>query len=236
MPLCACGHEAALHPMIASYRSRCHAASGCHCKRYQQLTFRCFRCSNFALEGYRHCRQCMKELAAAGKGPTTHYPCAWCGTWEASKGDDLCPPCQEADQDSPTTPPQYRPLSAREVLLCQCGHPWGQHGPGERQGTTGGCLVLDKGSGMTRQCFCTKYHPADVVEKEEPTMPKITTTTTTSIASRDGFTIGDLQSFLDRVPRPQGLNTPVTVSLSPISDLGNSGGTVVLSVTTEDDR
>ena len=47
---------------------------------------------------------------------------------------------------------------------------------------------------------------------------------------------GDLQSFLDRVHRPQGLNTPVTVSLSPKTEWGVDGSTVTLSVTTEDDR
>ena len=137
--------------------------SGCGCDNPKpdipDTPCQCVRCSNPALLGYRHCRLCMRDLAAQDKFWAVHYPCAWCGTWEASRGDDLCPKCQEADD-----------------------------------------------------------------EKEEPTMPKITTTTTTSISSSDGFTIGDLQSFLDQVPRPQGLDTHVTVEYA-------DPGEFVLSVT-----
>ena len=246
MPLCACGHEAALHPMIASYRSRCHAASGCHCKRYQQLTFRCFRCSNFALEGYRHCRQCMKELAAAGKGPTTHYPCAWCGTWEASKGEDLCPKCAEADETSPITPPQYNPRAVnfttpvwsilKDVPLDTVVEDYyGDHW--KCLSSTGLWYIdkpwdeattyqIDRAEGPFR--FVRTITADPFSKKEEPAMPKITTTTTTSISSSDGFTVGGLQSFLDQVRRWKGLDTPVGVEFGV-------GSTVTLSVTSEDE-
>lgn len=126
---CACGHGPDTHPKRmtgrVTRRENCFK-EGCHCARYTPLppdtaARQCLRCSNFALEGHRHCRQCMKELAAAGNGPITFYPCAWCGTWEASKGDDLCPKCAEADRESPTTPPET--VSVAMCDQCLTPHP-----------------------------------------------------------------------------------------------------------------
>ena len=256
--MCECSHSAEMHPLRMTgrraRREKCFN-EGCHCTRYNPLpphtrAARCIRCSNFALEGYQHCRQCMKELAAQGK-LWSNYPCAWCGTWEAEMGKDLCPACQESDENSPTTPPQYKPTAVSfnipvwpvltdvpldtVVVDCHGNHwkclsstgLWYLDKPWDEATT----FQIDRAVGPFRYIRTVTDNP--FAEKEDSTMPKITTTTTTSISSSDGFTIGDLQSFLDQVHRPQGLDTPVTVSLAPNTEWGVDSSAVTLSVTTE---
>lgn len=101
------------------------------------------------------------------------------------------------------------------VPCVHCGHPLNAH---NTLAAPGAYLRCD-------DCACFGFvDRISTAEKEEPTVPKITTTTTTSISTSNGFTIGDLQSFLDQVPRPQGLDTHVTVEYA-------DPGEFVLSVT-----
>lgn len=92
---------------------------------------------------------------------------------------------------------------------CGCGHKKIRHERG-----MGRCLIHNP------SCACEEFR--DIEEKDMS--PQITKTTTVSISSSGPFTIGDLQSFLDQVPRPQGLDTHVTVEYA-------DPGEFVLSVT-----